>query len=77
MEHLARRRFAAGKVDLVQLSQDARPLSFAEPIRVYMAAARSPPQSDPANRKFLRPRATARKARSAALLSISSMPSSV
>jgi hypothetical protein len=37
-------------------------LSLAEPIRVYMAATLSPPQSDPAKRKFLRPRAIARSA---------------
>ena len=37
-----------------------------------MAAARSPPAFEPAKRKFLRPRATTRNARSAALLSISS-----
>src|ERR1700728_3293534 len=41
-----------------------------------MAAARSPPGFEPANKKFLRPRATTRSARSAALLSISSCPSS-
>src|SRR5580700_6363163 len=42
-----------------------------------MAAARSPPAFEPAKRKFLRPRATTRNARSAALLSISRAPSSV
>jgi hypothetical protein len=45
-------------------------LSLAEPIRVYMTAARWPPQSDPAKRKFFRPRATALSARSAALLCV-------
>ena len=60
-----------------EISSGSSPLSLAEPISVYMAAARSPPQSDPANRKFFLPRATALSALSAALLSISRRPSSV
>ena len=28
----------------------SRPFSFADPIKLYMAAARSPPQSEPANK---------------------------
>src|SRR6266403_4923899 len=41
-----------------------------------IAAALSPPPSEPAKRKFFLPRATTRNARSAALLSISMRPSS-
>jgi hypothetical protein len=44
--------------------------------RLYIAAALSPPLSDWAKRKLFLPSATTRNARSAALLSISSRPSS-
>jgi len=37
-------------------------------ISVYIAAARSPPRSEPAKSQFLRPMAMPRSARSAALL---------
>ena len=42
-----------------------------------MAAARSPPASDPANSQFLRPKASGRIARSTGLLSIAKVPSSM
>ena len=45
----------------------SRPLSFAVAMRVYIAAARSPPRSEPANSHARRPRAIPRRARSAAL----------
>jgi hypothetical protein len=51
-------------------------LSLAVPIRVYIAAARSPPRSEPANSHDRRPRAMPRKARSAALLLRQMRPSS-
>src|ERR1041385_7638312 len=44
------------------------PLSLAVTISVYIAAARSPPRSEPANSHDLRPSAMPRNARSAALL---------
>src|SRR5436305_13798686 len=44
------------------------PLSFAVAISVYIAAARSPPRSEPANSHDRRPSAMPRNARSAALL---------
>src|SRR5438045_3411579 len=44
------------------------PLSFAVMIRVYIAAARSPPRSEPANSHDRRPSAMPRSARSAAWL---------
>src|SRR5438477_408175 len=43
------------------------PLSFAVTIRVYIAAARSPPRSEPANSHDRRPSAMPRSARSAAV----------
>ena len=43
-------------------------LSLAVAISVYIAAARSPPRSEPAKSQFLRPMAMPRSARSAALL---------
>jgi hypothetical protein len=46
-------------------------------IREAMAAARTPPASDPANSQFFRPKAIGRIARSTGLLSISMVPSSV
>jgi hypothetical protein len=45
-------------------------------ITVYILAAASPPLSEPANNQFFLPIAMALKARSAALLSISTLPSS-
>jgi hypothetical protein len=53
-----------------------RPVEFAVAIRVYMAAARSPPQSEPANYHARRPRAIPRKARPAALFDRLMRPSS-
>ena len=44
------------------------PLSLAVGIRLYIAEARSPPRSEPANNHALRPSAMPRSARSAALL---------
>jgi len=52
------------------------PLSVAVAIKVYIAAARSPPRSDLANSHARRPRATPRKARSAALFDKQMRPSS-
>ncbi|KWC13425.1 hypothetical protein WL48_07630 [Burkholderia ubonensis] len=52
------------------------PLSLHVPIRLYIAAARSPPLSEPANKKFFRPRLTQRSAFSARALLISASPSS-
>ncbi|KVQ22506.1 hypothetical protein WK00_24870 [Burkholderia ubonensis] len=52
------------------------PLSLHVPIRPYIAAARSPPLSEPANRKFLRPGLTQRSAFSGKALLISARPSS-
>ena len=43
------------------------PLSLAVPIMEYMKAARCPPRSDPAKSQDFRPKATPRRARSAAL----------
>ena len=51
-------------------------LSFAVAMREQTVAHRSPPPSEPANRWFLRPRATGRMARSTGLLSSSMRPSS-
>lgn len=45
-------------------------------ISVEMAAPRGPPSSDPAKVQFLRPTATARTSRSAALLDMQRRPSS-
>jgi hypothetical protein len=53
------------------------PLSLAVSISDRMPAARSPPLSEPANSQFLRPMAMGRIERSAALLSISMVPSSM
>ena len=52
------------------------PLSLAVAIRVYIAAARSPPRSEPANSHDRRPSAMPRNARSAALLLRQIRPSS-
>ena len=51
-------------------------LSLAVAISVYMAAARSPPRSEPAKSQARRPRAIPRNARSAALLVRQMRPSS-
>jgi hypothetical protein len=55
------------RVDVPRL-REGRLLSLAVAIRVYIAAARSPSRSEPANNQARRPRAIARNARSAALL---------
>jgi hypothetical protein len=52
-------------------------LSFAVSISDSTSAAREPPLSEPAKSQFLRPRGIGRTARSAALLSISMVPSSM
>jgi hypothetical protein len=44
------------------------PFIFAVTTRLYMAAARCPPRSDPQNSHDFRPKATPRSPRSAALL---------
>lgn len=46
--------------------RECRMPGLAVPISVDMVAARSPPLSAPANRKFFGPRATARRERSTA-----------
>ena len=51
-------------------------LSFAVTISEYMAAARSPPRSEPANSHDFLPRAIPRNARSAALFDRHTRPSS-
>jgi len=51
-------------------------LSLAVAIRVYIAAARSPPRSEPANNQARRPRAIPLNARSAALFERQMRPSS-
>jgi hypothetical protein len=48
-------------------ARGSTPLSFAVPITVYIAAARSPTGSEPANSHAWRPRAIPRRARSAPL----------
>ena len=52
------------------------PFSFAVAIRLYMTAARSPPRFEPQNSHDLRPSATPRSARSAALFVKQTRPSS-
>ena len=52
------------------------PFILAVTMRPYMAAARSPPQSEPQNSHDLRPRAIPRSPRSAALLERQTRPSS-
>src|ERR1700757_634278 len=52
------------------------PFILAETIRLYMAAARRPPRSDPQNSQDLRPRAIPLRPLSAALLERQTRPSS-
>jgi hypothetical protein len=58
---------------IAQIGPGSMSLSLAVPMSEYIAAARSPPLLPPMNRKLLRPNATERHARSAALLSISAI----
>jgi hypothetical protein len=52
------------------------PFILAVTMRLYMAAARGPPRSDPQNNQVFRPSAAQRSPRSAALLDMQTRPSS-
>ena len=62
--------------DVGQLGLRSTLFNLAVTIRLYIAAARCPPRSEPANSHDFLPRAIPRKARSAALFERQMQPSS-